>query len=574
MSIAGLIIGAMTKRSAARFEEATLDPVRVQRELLQEILQKNADTEYGRRHSFATIRGHQDYVRQVPVVTYEDILDDMTRVAGGAKGVFTAEDPVMFAQTSGSTGDAKLIPVTPSDQGRRHQDVMRTWLSHAQRAHPDIFDKKIVSLVSPAVEGYTDAGIPYGSTSGHIYRNMPGIVRKAYSIPYEVFEIEDYTARYYAIMRISLEHDVRLLCTANPSSVLKMVEKADEFSEDIIRDIRDGTLSEKYEIEKEIREVVARKLRRNPQRAAVLEQMRTKRDGRLLPGDYWDTLSLIGCWKGGTVGHYIEKFEPWFNPDGDKRVPVRDWGYLASELRGSTPLSDEGSRGVLTVAANYFEFSPVDAVEQNPGDPASWPYLTIEEVEDGREYYIFPTTPSGLYRYDINDVVRIDGYYNKTPQIVFLRKGRGMTNITGEKVSVNQVIQAFDMAIAQTDLLPDHFKAEADVDNSRYLFRAEFGNRLSGRDAAAAFLDAVDRGLKELNLEYAAKRDSQRLAAPVLHVMREGWYERDRQRQVAGGKRMFQAKTDVLTAAKLETREIRPELLDVVELEAAKRNGS
>ena len=49
---------------------------------------------------------------------------------------------------------------------------------------------------------------------------------------------------------------------------------------------------------------------------------------------------------------------------------------------------------------------------------------------------------------------------------------------------------------------------------------------------------AIDRALKELNLEYAAKRDSQRLAAPVLHVMREGWYERDRQRQVAEVRRI------------------------------------
>ena len=59
-----------------------------------------------------------------------------------------------------------------------------------------------------------------------------------------------------------------------------------------------------------------------------------------------------------------------------------------------------------------------------------------------REYYIFFTTTSGLYRYDINDVIKVTGRYNQTPQIIFLRKGRGMTNITGEKLSVNQVIEA------------------------------------------------------------------------------------------------------------------------------------
>ena len=122
----------------------------------------------------------------------------------------------MFAQTSGTTGDPKFVPVTPTCRGREHSDQMRTWLAHAQRAHAQrahrgLFDGKVVSLVSPAIEGYTASGLAYGSTSGHIYRNMPGIVRRVYSVPYEVFEIADYTAKYYAIMRVALEHDVSFL---------------------------------------------------------------------------------------------------------------------------------------------------------------------------------------------------------------------------------------------------------------------------------------------------------------------------------------------------------------------------
>ena len=64
----------------------------------------------------------------------------MQKVTEGATNVFTAEDPVMFAQTSGTTGDPKFIPVTPTDKGRAHKDVMRTWLYHARAAHPHIFD--------------------------------------------------------------------------------------------------------------------------------------------------------------------------------------------------------------------------------------------------------------------------------------------------------------------------------------------------------------------------------------------------------------------------------------------------
>jgi hypothetical protein len=53
----------------------------------------------------------------------------------------------------------------------------------------------------------------------------------------------------------------------------------------------------------------------------------------------------------------------------------------------------------------------------------------------------------------------------------------------------------------------------------------------------------------------------------VLHVMREGWYERERQRQVESGKRAFQAKTELLSAVKLATMAVKTELVDVVEME-------
>ena len=67
-------------------------------------------------------------------------------------------------------------------------------------------------------------------------------------------------------------------------------------------------------------------------------------------------------------------------------------GYLSSEARGSIPLSDEGSKGVLTVATNFFEFVAVTDVESNPDEPASWPFLTVADLAMDREYYIFFTT--------------------------------------------------------------------------------------------------------------------------------------------------------------------------------------
>ena len=566
MSLAGIIIGFVSRQSASRFEKATHDPVNVQRAKMLSLVSRNAGTEYGKRYGFAAIKTFEDYQQQVPLVGYEDIKADMERVTRGAKNVFTAEDPLLFAQTSGTTGDPKFIPVTPTCRGRDHSDQMRAWLFHARRSHPDIFRGKVMSMVSPAVEGHTEAGIPFGSTSGMMYRDMPGIVKSLYSIPYEVFEIEDYQAKYYAMMRIGLEQNVTLITTANPSSVIKLLEKANEFSEDLIRDIRDGTLKRDLQIEGGIRALLERSMRANPSRAQALEQARSRRDGVLKPGDYWPRMAMIGCWKGGTVGHYLDRFPSWFDPDGRHPIPVRDMGYLSSEARGSIPLSDEDSRGVLTVATNFYEFVEADELESKRDDPQSWRFLTVGDLQQGKDYYIFVSTTGGLYRYDINDVIQPVGRYNDTPEIVFVRKGRGMTNLTGEKVSVNQIISVVQSASKETGAIPAHFKAEADVEDMRYIFRVEFANSVDEMQLRA-FLAALDADLKGLNIEYKAKRDSSRLGGPVLHVMRDGWYDRHRREQVASGKRAFQAKTEVLSGVKTDTQFIQPEVERIVEMD-------
>ncbi|MEE2712189.1 MAG: GH3 auxin-responsive promoter family protein [Planctomycetota bacterium] len=547
--IASVVIKTVGRSAAKRFEAATRDAVDTQLRKLMDIVQRNQDTEYGREFGFRSIRSLEDWQNAVPVITYEDIKDRVDRVTRGESNVLTAEDPVMFARTSGTTGDAKYVPLTRTCQGRDHSDQMRTWFHHAAVAHPRIFSGKVLSLVSPAIEGYAPSGVPYGSTSGHIYKNMPGLVRSTYLVPYEVFELEDYEAKYYIIMRLGIGADVSFLATANPSSIIKMCEIANDNADVLLKDLHDGTLNPKLSIPPELRALLQPRMRRDPERAKRLERARERRAGMLLPADYWPGLDLIGCWKGGTVGAYVDRFPGWFDPDGRKGVPVRDWGYLSSEARGSIPLSDDGSGGVLTVATNVYEFVAVDDLEANPDDRETWNFLSVNQIKEGQEYYIFFTTTGGLYRYDINDVIEVIGWYNSAPVVVFRRKGRGMTSITGEKVSVNQVIDAVERASKEFAIAVDHFKAEADVDTARYVFKVESATGLPP-DKRRSFLGAIDRHLSDLNLEYEAKRKSLRLNSPLLHSMKTGWYDAEKKKLVASGKRLFQAKTVLLSTKK------------------------
>ncbi len=383
-----------------------------------------------------------------------------------------------------------------------------------------------------------------------IVKEMPKIVQSAYSVPYGVYEVEDYEAKYYALLRFSLADDVTFLGTANPSSVMMLAEMADRMSEQLIRDIRDGVLSSNVTVEPELRGAIESRLTKDPARARLLEEARAKRDGRLLPRDYWPNMALLGCWKGGTVSSYIQRFPDYYDPDRQGMVPIRDMGYLASEARMSIPVSDHGAGGVLTVHLNVFEFASAEEVDDGPDGADRWNFLGVADLEVGKEYYVFITTTGGLYRYDINDVIEVVDMWQKTPVVAFRRKGRGMTNITGEKLSVNQVIEALNRTAQALDVTPSHFRGEPDISKSRYVFKVEFESAFpaeKGKD----FLSGLDKALGDLNIEYKAKRASGRLRPPRLEVMKEGWYERGKQGLVAEGKRLFQAKTIVLDAKQI-----------------------
>ena len=163
---------------------------------------------------------------------------------------------------------------------------------------------------------------------------------------------------------------------------------------------------------------------------------------------------------------------------------------------------------------------------------------------------------AGLYRYDINDVVRVAGFYNQTPLIEFVRKGRDVTSITGEKLHVNQLIGAMARAQRAAGVAVQHFCACADMEKSLYVFSVEVDGAMPSQGTLVQLLQELDMALRELNVEYAQKRESQRLGAPILCVMKPGWFERKGQIIIQRGGRDTQFKPQLLCATPEDPDEI------------------
>jgi hypothetical protein len=544
----GLLLKAaafLTHRQWTRWESLTANPEKIQDQLLLDIVKRNRGTRFGRDHHFDTIRSLSEYRGQVAISDYERLRPYVERAQNGEASVLTAEPILMFTMTSGSTGQPKLIPVTETTR-RNHRQLTRFWYYRALVDHPELFSGKLLGVVSPAVEGRTAGGIPFGAASGLIYQSSPSWIQNAYAVPYEIAEIKDFEAKYYLTMRLALEHDITFFGTPNPSTILKLVDSVNRNKHEIIKDICDGTIAPLCNLPPEMRAVLAGRLRKNPARARRLESL-IKNDGTLRPKEYWPRLQLIGCWKSGTVGVRLNEFARLFG----KSTPVRDLGYMASEAQMTLPISDSGSAGILAVDENFYEFIPESEIGS-----ASPPVLTCAELREGSSYYLILTTPGGLYRYDINDVVCVAGFYNRTPLIEFVRKGRDVTNITGEKLHVNQVILAMEQVQHAAGLTVQHFRAFADLEKSRYAFLLEFHGSNPSEQELSRLLGELDARLHVLNVEYAQKRESRRLQAPVLWIMKPGWFERKANALLQRGARDTQFKAQLLSGAPEDPDEI------------------
>ncbi len=516
MSFLRTLILAGNASANARLEAACRHPDRAQREVLARLLSRNTATAFGREHRFAAIDGPRSYADAVPVREYEGFRPYMRRVVAGEKWVLTREPPLAFATTSGTTGEPKFVPITGAfieDVGA----VARLWIRRLVLDHPHAFDHRTLLIVSPAVEGHADSGIPFGAMSGMAYQRVPWMLRRRSAVPYEACLIKDSESRYLATARFALAGRLSGINTPNPSTLVRLAKVIEKHAETLLRAIADGTPG----------------LRADPGRAKVLARLATAR-GVLLPRDAWPELAFIACWLGGSAGVQARALGALYGPD----VPLRDLGLFASEGRLTIPMDDGDPAGVLALNSMFFEFIPEE--ESESSQPS---ILLAHELEIGKRYQLVLSGSHGLYRYDLNDVVEVRGFHNRAPKIAFVRKGRDMLNITGEKLHLNHVLAAVASAEGATGVKVWQFRLIPDVEGNRYDLLLEGADDRIDVTAARRLGAAFDEALAEQNCEYAIKRKSGRLGAPRSVVMRPGWSERTTKADIdRSGKRDHQYK--------------------------------
>lgn len=499
------------ERVYKQFVRATARAIQVQERALLAKIKRNAASQFGHDHGFDRIHSVAQFRQRIPIMGYEEHRPYIERVMAGETGaMFGGRQQVrMFALTSGTTDQPKYIPVTDAFLA----EYRAGWNAFGIKAlldHPHSFLRSIAQVSSRMDESRSACGTACGAITGLMAATQKRLVRKYYATPGCVAQIDDAEAKYYTIMRLSIPRDVAFMITASPATQLKLARTGAEQGEAIVRDIHDGGLRADLDVPSSVREALRPRLKPDRETARRLEGL-VREHGRLLPKHYW-RLGFLANWTGGTMGLYLRDFPEYF---GD--TPVRDVGLLASEGRVSIPVEDGTPAGIVDVTSNFFEFVPVDRREE-----ASPPTYLCHELEAGQEYFVLLTTSSGLYRYDLGDVVRCVGMAGQAPLVEFLNKGTHTCSLAGEKLTEHQVILAMQRAGRELGLnVPNFVLAPRWGQPPFYTLHVERSESHTA-EQMARLADELERQLRELNVEYVSKRHTQRLGPVSLNLLPDG----------------------------------------------------
>jgi hypothetical protein len=511
-------------------ERAAKQPEEAQQATLRKLLLANAQTSFGRKYGFADIRTVCQFHERVPVQDYEALrpLIDEQRYTGAP--ALTSQAPLFYAQTSGSTGAPKYIPITPALLAtQRKEQALFSYLHY--RARPAAFAGRSLGIMGAAEEGRLDSGHAVGSVSGQLYRSLPRLIQARFVVPPEVSAVADYEAKYRIIMCLALmEPNISYIGSPNPSTFLRLIDILNTNRDELLDALEIGRVPGVETLEPSTRRSVDRRMVARPEIAA-----RLRRESTLTFANVWPSIRLVTTWTGGSCGVALATLRTLLPPS----AAVMELGYQSTECRGTIAIDIESPSGIPPLTDYFFEF--VEPAGWDNGRPR---YLTLADLEPNRPYYIIVTTPGGLYRYFMNDLVEMTGQFECTPLLRFLQKGKGVTNLTGEKLYEAQVIDAIQYGLGLQHATAPFFLMIGDERRLSYDLLVELD--LETNVDTASLAASVDQRLGELNIEYHAKRQSGRLATLTAQRLVRGTADAYKTACVRAGQREGQFKPTVL----------------------------
>lgn len=422
----------------------------IQMHVLQRLLQKAGNTEWGIKHNYAHIKSYEQFTAHTPVNTYEELKGYIDRMRQGEKDVLWPGQVKWYAKSSGTTNDkSKFIPVSKDGLKDTHYaggtDAVVWYLRNNPKSR--LFDGRALILGGSHAPNYNLKDSLVGDLSAILIENINPLVNLVRVPQKSTALLSDFEIKRDRIAHEALHKNVTNI-SGVPSWMLSVLNRVLEIS------------------------------------------------GAEHLQDVWPNLEVF--FHGGVA------FTP-YREQYRRIITKPDMNYMetynASEgFFGLQDLPTDPAMSLMLDYGVFYEFIPMDEFEnENPT------VLPLWDIEVGKNYAILISTSSGLWRYMIGDTIR---FTQKEPyKFIITGRTKFFINAFGEELIVDNAEKGLAEACRMTGAeVLEYTAAPVFMDENgkcRHQWLIEFSKKPEDTNR---FAQLLDEALQKINSDYEAKR--------------------------------------------------------------------
>jgi hypothetical protein len=521
---------AKSRKALTTLRSTCLSPTTSSKTVFHDILHQSEQTYFGRKHGLSGVRTINDWKKAVPIRPYAQFRPFIQKLLDGDTNVLTTSEPYALLKTSGSSGMPKLIPTTRHWRNAyRGRALYAQWGLYFEQIGFDA--ARGAAVLDLSWERSSSPSSP-GEYPTYCISQRPAAVSSDDWLPpwydeswFQGMTDEPYKSGLYRKIRLLAGADVRIIVALNPSKIVGLAEVLADRGDDLITDLRAGTLD-------------GQPCQAEPNRAVAARLATARRHhGGLRLTDVWPRLSLVVSWNSASAALY----RPWLE-EVTPGIPKLPFSATGTEGIVTIPVDGHPSAGPLAVDLGLYEFVPAEIRGDGAELAPDVETLDYREIEVGRSYDIVMSQANGLQRYDLGDRYRVVDRVGEVPRLEFVGRTGFVSSFTGEKLTEEDVHLAVRLALGE------HWGSRPPMFTCVPVWAQPPGYTLAielpdGFPVPAGQLAGrVERELRSLNIEYAEKRRAERITPMSVLPVPPGTFAAIEERRLREGASAAQLK--------------------------------
>lgn len=446
----------------------------IQKEILEKILKESFE--------FDQIDTLQDFQAKVPIVKYS-ALGEKINIAVATNQSITQSRVKYFQPTSGSTSKEKWIPYTASFLSELNNASL-TWISDIYKNYPDVKKGKQYWSLSWLPEDIRHKRKNDDlEVLGFVERN---ILKNIMALPWDVSQFPTaHTSLLGTCIGLVNCEELSLISIWSPTYLLSILNFMSEHQNTIIDMCQNKNWGE-------FKDIIKFSFPKVSEKNLLIFKNWNGSDYSYL-SKLWPRLSLISCWSSSTSTKWAQEIKKIF-----PFVSLQGKGLWATEGVVTIPFANKYP---LAFHSHFYEF--VDCCDGSI--KFSWQLKKDDLVKP------ILTTGAGLYRYILEDRLKVTDFFGNVPCFEFL--GRiSEVDMVGEKISYEIAQEIMNEVELQFKIETFYFIADSKSTTPNYKLITKSNNY---QDEVQVF---VEKRLND-NFHYKVAREIGQLGCAEVFVV-------------------------------------------------------